>query len=407
MEVVVWTALWSVDTLISRRGPRPENAVAALSQRERVALLGRVVEQAYIFLAKDLIRLAEEIGKSGTKWYLLFVAPEYLFARSDTAHAITQAEKREVVRLLAALSLRYPELILVPGSIAWKKPAVRPASELRKRDPETGRRTGPEKEESRVSKFMQRIDWDVHTQSAMAEHRVERHLHAKLADKTHSLEQKKRLQSAEYRQALLTAVLDDLKRERKDKFTQMAVNLSTAPERCFVARNTAYAFHNGREVARYHKRGNFHEVVPDESDGGYVIFEPGGGPEGNGDTFDLDGVTFGIEICLDHNMGYLSQTSSARPDIQILMSARVTFVPEHLFVPEHCYLVHACSDVGGTKIWGNRTVPLKSGGYGLIEYDLDEEAAEVGTLKYGRLRFEKASGAADYLTLEDWIGKSL
>lgn len=120
----------------------------------------------------------------------------------------------------------------------------------------------------------------------------------------------------------------------------------------YIARNTAYAFYGGSEVARYQKRSDHKEVFVNEWKKEYVIFEPGGGPDGRGDLFRIEelGLTFGLEICLDHQCGYLRQSGN-RPDVHIVVSAETTIEPDHVSIPEGHYLVHASSDLEASGIY--------------------------------------------------------
>jgi hypothetical protein len=394
-NVYVWTALWNLDTWIDHRGTGNNTSqVRDLTSIERFNLLARVVEKAYLELGKNLVLHAKSLVDEQATFLFLFVAPEYLFAASDTAHAIPQSEKDDLVGRLKALSLSYPYLILVPGTIAWKKPVVRTIPESYKRDKTTGLRTNVKKERTRLSKFNERVDFSVNTDIAIAEHRVDLQIKQLLADPLVSLSEKKRLQNPKYRDELIESALIKAKQRRKETLTNMSVNLQKQPDRCFVARNTCYAFYAGKEVARYHKRGDFHEVVPSESDNGYIIFEPGGGPDGNGDMFEVESVKFGIEICLDHNYGFLSQTSSTKPDVHIIVSAAVKFVNEHAHVPPHHWIVHASSSFDYTAAYGNS-------GYEVKRYDTTDIAVERGTLRCCRLFFDVPE--QQVLTLEDMI----
>lgn len=393
-KVYVFTALWTLDTYIPRFGTNATYALADLTVTERYQLLARVVEQGWVYLAKHLIEGVDRIMEENAVWLFLFVAPEYYFSRSSNAHAISETEKRNLVGRLATLSGGYTNLILVPGSIAWKKPIVRPDLELRKKDSISGLRTGALKATSRLDKFNEQVKVSVRNELALIESVIDREIDEVLADPWMKLSEKKRVASREFRyekrEALAKKALDRLKTEQ----LQMTTNTSTAPERCFLARNTAYAFYGGREVARYHKRSNFHEVRVDESDGGYVMFEPGGGPDGSGDLFEVDGVKFGIEICFDHSLGFLSGFSTKKPHVQIIMSAAVKLVEKHVFVPPDCFIVHASSEATDTLAYCNTRSKVE-------KLAMLDDPAERGTLRYAVLPFEIEQPRL--LTLEDFI----
>jgi hypothetical protein len=378
MRTEIHVALWSVDTKIQKNG-NESNVLRGLSMTDRVNLLGRVVEKAYEKVARGFIQsLPEKIGDAPPRWALMFVAPEYLFARSDREHLITEAEKRDVVLRLQALSREWPEMIMVPGTIAWKKPAERPVDERFKKDPKTGKRTGPEKTLSRFGKFSDRMTRAGMERLALAEHSIDQQY------KGYS--ENARLAMEPYRQ-------ESVKQERRlavkgaqDAISTLIEKLDTAPERCFLARNTLYAFYNGAEVGRYHKRADYYEVFADESDGGYVIFEPGAPGDGHPNHFTANDIRFGVEICKDHAAGYLSQLSGGtRPDVQVLVSAATPLVTEHVFVNPGCFVVHASSDAECTGVWTNT-------GSGVEQVKTTVEATGIGgsVLHYARLQFESA-----------------
>ena len=379
MKNEIRTALWSVNTKIDKGG-NDTNAVHTLSMTERVNLLGKVVDRAYEHLASDVRSASDNNNVDATpvRRAFLFVAPEYLFAESDRAHLISEDRKRDVVLRLQAMSHEHNGMILVPGTIAWKKPALRPVDERFKKDPHTGLRTGPEKVLSRFAKATDRI-----TRAGMERHGLA----------THVVDRQFAEMSPNVQQAMAQHRTGMVKDEREKAWSAsekanaaLDKNLQTAPERCFLARNTLYAFYNGAEVGRSHKRADYYEVFDDEADGGYVIFEPGAPGDGRGNRFAVDGLRFGVEICKDHAVGYLSQRSPEQPDVQVLVSAAVQVVTEHGFVPPGCYLVHASSDPECTGIWLNT-------GFGVEKVDTETEGTGFAgsVLHYGTLRFDTAS----------------
>jgi hypothetical protein len=167
----------------------------------------------------------------------------------------------------------------------------------------------------------------------------------------------------------------------KQRSATMLKNLQTAQEKCFIARNTAYGFYGGKEVARYHKRGEYMEVFPSESDGGYVIYEPGGGPEGAGDRFVVEDVKFGIEVCIDHQLGFLSTSAGDVPDVHVIMSADTPLVTEHKLVADDGYVIHASSNPAYTGVWWHHNGKL-------AEVKTTNEDAAVGRLRYATLELQ-------------------
>jgi hypothetical protein len=361
----LFTALWDVDTKIEHGG-RTKNEVRHLDPMGRYRTLATVLQKAWRKMLGIQLDRGREILSSGADWLYLFVAPEYLFAASDKAHAVPQDTKETIVQSLMALSGHYPNLILVPGTIAWKKPVIRSKEKLYKK--------------TRLEKYLERVQAAEKADIAAVHRDTDRKIKQRIAQNLEDKEQVTRLQSEEYRSMLLEAPLADVTRA-KQRYGTMVKNLETAKEKCFIARNTAYGFHRGREVARYHKRGEYMEVFKTESEDGYVIYEPGGGPEGAGDRFAVESVKFGIEVCLDHQLGFLSTSSGATPDVHIIMSADTPLVSEHKLVANGGYVVHASSNPDYTGVWRN---------YGgkLAEEKTIEEDAGVGRLRYATLELQ-------------------
>lgn len=369
MKTEVWTAVWSVDTKIQKNG-YDNNVLRGLPIAERLNLLGRVVGQAYERLAREAL-----FSTYAKRWALLFVAPEYLFARSDREHLITEAEKRQVVLRLQAISRIHPAMVLVPGTIAWKKPAERPVDERFKLDKQTGKRTTVLKTGERFSKFTDRV-----TRAGMERHRLAEH---EIDREYAGYSEKVRLAMEEGRAGAVEQKKEQAIRDVESAIARIKKNLGTAPERSFLARNTLYAFYNGDEVGRYHKRADYLEVFPSESDGGYVIFEPGAPGDGHPNRFAVKQIRFGVEICKDHAAGYLSQLGGDVPDLHVVVSAAVRLETGHVFVRPGSFLVHASSDPECSGVWQNT-------GLGVEKVDTEEADTGFGgsRLLYARLRFE-------------------
>jgi hypothetical protein len=288
----------------------------------------------------------DEIDRNDADWLYLFVAPEYYFATSDTAHAIPQVEKEAVVGFVRGLSGMLPTLVLCPGTIAWKKPLVRRGGHR------YSSRTGQLKTTSRAGKAIARNLASGKAQKDLLQNRID----SQIRQDIRSTQNPHMVAYYESSQHLGNVRDAAVKQAMKPIYnaSEMLRLKDENPDRVQIARNTAYGFYNGREVARYHKRSDFYEVLDSESDGGFVIFEPGGGPEGAGSRFEVEHVKFAIEVCLDHQIGFLSQEGGWYPHVQIIMSAAAQTVPEHAFIMDDGYIVHASSDADSTGFYRKR-----------------------------------------------------
>jgi len=122
-----------------------------------------------------------------------------------------------------------------------------------------------------------------------------------------------------------------------------------------LMRNTAPVFHDGDCLLKYHKHGDFFEAKSPE-DG---LFIPGNGKK----TCELNGLRFGFEICLDHNLGILQNALKndvdKLVDIHIVCSAAVKNETSNMMNRRGGFFLHASTydTCGGVwkNNWGQQT----------------------------------------------------
>jgi hypothetical protein len=73
------------------------------------------------------------------------------------ARSLEQDEKDVIVAGLRKISADFPGIVIVPGSIAWRKPLVRTGAAMFVRDEVTGERTDTLKASDRLAKNTRRI----------------------------------------------------------------------------------------------------------------------------------------------------------------------------------------------------------------------------------------------------------
>jgi predicted amidohydrolase len=208
-------ALWQVPTMVVNDHSKPQvaeyertltNTMAARSLDERMALLRKRVGKADAFFRTYP-------GPPDRRNVTLFAAPEYLFARNASEHFVSEEEKDDLLTELAKLSDDFPNVLLFPGTIAWKKPALRPDH------PE------PARQNNRGQKAL-----------------VQRELGGTNVYST-----------------------------RDTKAFKLAQG---SGEQYYLARNTCYVMHQGKPLLKYHKRDNGNETDR-VSDGEDVFFVHG------------------------------------------------------------------------------------------------------------------------------------
>jgi len=346
---------------------------------------GRTVAQGFEQLKKalaaavkridsDWIKLPEKEQQKRLKG--VFLAPEYYFANAEMGswdsgssnfrtRPIEQNAKEALMLDLITLSKRYPDYLFVPGSVAWRKPLDRPDSEKRKKNPLTGLRTGPLKTEDRRTKAKNVVgasgaNWKMGRQPGLPPDGFEQAVWDAICD---------RLKGGLPCPYNLRPVFDDEVNDgytepqafervvasvRRAPYGQAICDWAGLPRMSYIPkksekvgaitsgtathlmRNTAFVLHGGRVVFKYNKRGDFHECIGD----GKTVFKPG---EGLGKTDPIHGVTFGLEICLDHALGVLhTGVSGDLPDIHIVISDSVQNNPAHMKAKQ--YYLHASTN---------------------------------------------------------------
>jgi hypothetical protein len=132
-EIDMIVALWNRDTGSKQTGFNPD----------RLRLLN------------DALRACQSqfgtILKPSQKIKGLFLAPEYYFACENAGQVarygslnercLTETGKDFIVQSLLTVSKTYPQILLIPGTVAWKKSLIRTPGQEFKRDPQTYQRT--------------------------------------------------------------------------------------------------------------------------------------------------------------------------------------------------------------------------------------------------------------------------
>lgn len=315
----------------------PSSKITRRGLEHRLRLLETMVGQfdAYVRSQRQL--------DSGGLIKGIFTAPEYFFSnrydgsvREKTGQrhgrGVRENHHRRVLEGLKAISIQYPRLLIVPGTISWLKPInvaeVEQALNYHKRG--VGRFVTTAEMEAFAIKYAgvqsgTGVTVDVWRPGVVG-----------LVPVT-----KADLLTWKTRNPLrYDAVMDwtltwlhpfDLKGQ------EAAITKVRNGAAKFQMQNTAYMLLHGQVVYAYHKHGNFGELEHSDAD---VVFLPGI----NSGRVELEGVEFGIEICLDHNVGAarrLHRAKRAKPDVQIILSDYVDNAAANVIVKPGGYVVHA------------------------------------------------------------------
>jgi hypothetical protein len=300
----------------------------------------------------------------------IFVAPEYFLAAPTPGEydggqhtfrrrSVSEDEKNTALQRLSWTSgLYYPDILIVPGTIAWTKSFKRPGppqankpsrvaksmlalQEANKINPQTGDYVRSNINEIRT------LFWKSFGNDA----RVSGYKGKKLL-----IEKDEMVDLIDTVRGGQGAGLTWFKGvERKIDTHEFKAkklwkdHVSNNPAITQLMRNTAPVFHDGDCLLKYHKHGDFFEAISD-NDG---LFIPGNGKK----TCELNGLRFGFEICLDHNLGILQNALKndvdKLVDIHIVCSAAVDNVTSNMMNRRGGFFLHASIYGNDSSVWKN------------------------------------------------------
>lgn len=113
LQIGIWNVRCDVGTDHSMLTMR--NMVGQLAHHDRYRLLKDVVATAVGLMPAPPL---------GTQVLRMFLAPEYLFARSHDRHVVHPDTHTHVLADLAKLSTRHPTVLFFPGTVAYCKPMI-------------------------------------------------------------------------------------------------------------------------------------------------------------------------------------------------------------------------------------------------------------------------------------------
>lgn len=240
----------------------------------------------------------------------IFVAPEYYFSnqRHSNDRFYLKEVKQFIVTRLSALAKKYPKMLIIPGTVLWKKSAYREGA----RKVEIGRGAAnivpSPKNITRIAKTLDRLA-KAHTDFA-TDNNLQGWSHAGKFGST-----------------------DDPTSTNESRFYMPKYYLDHAKElNTQIAQNVAYIFKND-VVLKYHKAGNFMEV---EGEASNIVFAPGV----ISGVFNVGPVAYGIEICRDHCMQVLKK-GGRDVNIQIIISSYIPNIAGGMSMSNGGVLIHS------------------------------------------------------------------
>jgi len=320
------TFIWSINTLYIQNQPIDQ----------RMAHLETALSKAWSHL--------DRTNDRPTPWGM-FVAPEYLFAKEvlgggkkhvygKTQRYLDESEKNRIVSWGEQLSEKYPQLIIIPGTVAWQKAFER-----------TGRKVF---NKSEVMKTSSRYDKAVEGVKHYAYQVLQKQSHIGVGD---ILDEK--ISSKLF---TVSALSTSEKIQQINSLKSSGVGDSNSSEpvaqaEAYMGRNTAYVLYGGKVCLKYNKMSDFHESLVDQKT---TVFIPGTKRGLFSIPIEKSGgrpIDFGMEICLDHNQKVFSISNSGKAvDIHLILSAFTSTVEGNCNVNSGGYIVHAsamddCSNI--------------------------------------------------------------
>jgi predicted amidohydrolase len=297
--------------LLSGSGPPP--GPRGLGQaRAQTGLLEGVLRTAH----EEMVKAG--FGKAGDQ--AVFVAPEFWFSNAWTSNDkfYNHDTKRWIVAALARMAKKYPNVLLIPGTVLWVK---------------------RKKNEGQVAKIVKRYE-------SVISH------HAKTFDA---------LKTKDYGQAY---DFNWLKKAQTNEpgWSHNVSQSSSSPssgspidhlknrDDILIGQNTAYVC-KGDVVLKYHKVGNSAET---QGFGRDIVFAPGS----IAGQFLVGDVRYGLEICMDHWLGILAQSGAPKVDVQIVTSSTTATRNFHFHTNADAIFVHASNPPlnEGSAYWFGQTV---------------------------------------------------
>jgi predicted amidohydrolase len=254
----------------------------------------------------------------------VFLAPEYLFTEpAAQRQPLTEAARLRIEQDLLALSRKYPEILMVPGTVFYKKPLTRDQNSAQyKFDPVTGLRdklktTGADRRDRLFGKAMDAMfsipaqrtadDWR-HDDWVMNGYDADGHA-------VPSLNQ-------------IVATLGD----------------TTNPPK-FVVKNVAYVLLAGRRIAKYDKQSDWGEALGNNPDD--LAFIPGVYKQ----CPEIDGYRVGTEICFDHGNGMLARRNVTPLHFHFAVSDWVETSVGNMAMSAGGYFAHASTNFNAGGVW--------------------------------------------------------
>ncbi len=307
----VYVALWSNNNHATQSWSQSIN-----ERVRRLDTMLHLTEQAMKSVSADL--------NVNLPYKGIFLAPEYYFTRKhphNVRAAMRDDRRLTLEQQLQGLSQKYPQILIVPGTVFYHKRWKRPKVDTLKFDPRTGLRTLP-----KTSDRDRRERWIGQLDSYVGQVPPKRD-----ANDRDFVSWQHTGYSAGGKNV---PSLNRMKAEFEDEDGDV-----------YAAKNATYFFLDGKRLAKFDKQTDYGEAMgapPDDLSFVPAVFKQ---------CPDLNGYRFGAEICFDHANGMLARRRITPLHFHIVVSDWAVTSTGNMAMTNGGYYAHASTNYGQSSIY--------------------------------------------------------
>jgi len=301
----------------------------ALSLAERLGIMDRMLTASQNLVTQMAAELTTGMPFKG-----VYLAPEYYFTAEHEENKrwpLTEEQRVQLEPQLLALSAKFPEILIVPGTMFYAKPLVRTEESFQHGfDPATGTRTRLKSPNGdRRDKALQKLDShikNVHSRQTEADPAFWRTWN------------EKGYSAGAHAVPALSAIQKSVKSRKKNPW---------------ILRNSAYILLGPRRIAKYDKQTDWGEALGNSPDD--LAFIPGVQKQ----CPEIGGYRVGMEVCADHGNGMLARRQVTPLHFHFVVSDCVPTSPGNMAMSAGGYFAHASTNYSNTALYlrGSNGVP--------------------------------------------------
>ncbi|MBN9663516.1 MAG: hypothetical protein J0H49_35285 [Acidobacteria bacterium] len=255
----------------------------------------------------------------------VFLAPEYYFTGPYTERfPMPEGERINIEEKLLGLSRKFPELLLVPGTVFYAKRLVRDAGFGLKFDPVTGLRT-----KAKVTDADRR---------ARAIQKTRAYIGNIPAQRGPNDEDLRFWAGSGY----------DAGGNQVPSLNQIRSTLRDDTKNPLLAKNAAYMLLGGRRLAKFDKQTDFGEAIGMDPEN--LAFIPGAFKH----CPEVGGYRMGMEICFDHGNAMLARRNVQPLHFHFVVSDWVESSTGNMAMSPGGYFAHASTNYMQSSLWRRR-----------------------------------------------------